>query len=196
MDNIAPEAPANLAVAYSGDGNQLAWDPCPDEDFHYFNIYRSTDPGFVPSPADLVHSATVASWIDPEPDGWDVHYKVTALDYAGNESDAASPGSVTAVGDPSLPRAYGLHPNVPNPFNPSTTIRYDVPAGGGAVTFRVYDVQGKLVRTLVDGMQTGGRKSVTWDGRNDRGRSVSSGVYFYRLQSPGFAKTLKMTLVQ
>ncbi len=69
----------------------------------------------------------------------------------GNESDPASPEPATGVGEPVIPQAFALYQNVPNPFNPETTIRYDVPAGGGKVTLRVFDVSGRLVRTLVDG---------------------------------------------
>jgi hypothetical protein len=197
VDNIAPAVPEGFAVAYNtGSGNHLSWDPSLDEDFQYFRIYRSSDPDFIPSPSELVHSLTGTSWSDPEYDGWDVYYKITALDYVGNESDPASPGTVTGVTEPEIPRTYGLYPNVPNPFNPSTSIRYDVPTGGRAVTLRVYNVSGKLIRTLVDGPQAAGQKTVAWNGRDDRGRSVASGVYFYRLQAPGYKKTLKMILIQ
>jgi hypothetical protein len=197
LDNIAPSVPSEFAVAYNtGSGNQLSWDPCPDADFQYFNVYRSTDPDFIPSPSDLVHSAITTDWTDPDYDGWNVYYKVTALDFVGNESDAASAGTMTAVSGPVIPQTFGLYPNVPNPFNSTTSIRYDVPTGGGVVTLRIYDVSGRLVRTLVDGPQPAGQKTATWNGRDNQGRSVASGVYFYRLQAPGYEKTLKMVLVQ
>jgi hypothetical protein len=197
LDNIAPAVPKGFAVAYNtGSGNALSWDPSPDEDFQHFRVYRSSDPDFVPSPSDLVHSLTGTSWSDPDYDGWSVYYKITALDYVGNESDPASPGTTTAVEEPVIPQMYVLYPNVPNPFNPSTTIRYDVPAGGGAVTLRIYDVSGRLVRTLQDGPQAAGQKTAVWNGRDDRGRGVVSGVYFYRLEAPGYRKTLKMILIQ
>jgi hypothetical protein len=197
VDNIAPAAPVGFAVAYNtGSGNHLTWDPSPAEDFHYFRVYRSSDPDFVPSPADLVHSTTDTGWSDPDYDGWNVYYKITALDYVENESEPASAGTVTDAGRPEVPGAFALYPNVPNPFNPSTTIRYDVPSGGGAVTLRIYDVGGRLVRTLVEGPQTTGRKTVIWDGKDDGGRSAASGVYFSRLQAPGYNKTLKMVLLK
>ena len=121
---------------------------------------------------------------------------MTALYFVGNESDPATAGTVTAVTEPMIPQTYGLYPNVPNPFNPATLIRYDVRAGGGVVTLRIYDVSGTLIRTLLDGPQTAGQKTVTWNGRDNRGRRATSGVYFYRLQAPGYEKTLKMVLVQ
>jgi hypothetical protein len=104
--------------------------------------------------------------------------------------------SVRAEEEQGLPTAFGLGQNFPNPFNPSTVIRYDVPAGGGAVTLRIYDVGGRLVRTLIDGFETAGRKSVAWHGQNDRGEMVATGVYFYRMTAPGFERTRKMVLLK
>jgi hypothetical protein len=197
LDNIAPSMPSGFAIAYNtGSGNQLVWDACPDEDFQHFNVYRSTDPDFVPSPSELVYSGIGTSWTDPEYDGWNVHYKVTALDYVGNESDAAGPESATAVSDAPPPAAFALGQNIPNPFNPTTTIHYDVPSGGGVVTLQVFDVSGRLVRTLVDGHQAPGSKSVVWNGTNERGQGVASGIYFCRMTAPGFSSTRKMLLVQ
>jgi hypothetical protein len=93
-------------------------------------------------------------------------------------------------------RSLRLHQNVPNPFNPQTLIRYDIPDGGSDVTLRVYDVGGRLVRSLVEGPQTEGAKSVTWNGRDDHGARVASGVYFYRLTAPGFEQTHKMVMLE
>ena len=104
--------------------------------------------------------------------------------------------TLTGVGEQAPLQGYRLYQNVPNPFNPTTVIRYDVPAGDGKVTLRIYDVSGRLVRTLVNDVQTTGRKSVIWDARDNRGQSVASGVYFYRMTAPGFEKTRKMVLLQ
>ena len=84
---------------------------------------------------------------------------------------------------------------MPNPFNPTTAIHYDVPEAGGKVTIRIFDVTGRLVRTLADGMETSGKKQVTWDGRDSHGSRVATGVYFCRLTAPGFTKTRKIALV-
>jgi hypothetical protein len=197
VDNIPPSVPEGFAVAYNtGSGNHLTWNPCPDDDFQYFRVYRSNDPEFVPSAETLVHSTTVPDWNDPEYDGWNVHYKITALDDADNESDYTGAGTATAVTENAIPRTYTLYQNVPNPFNPTTVIRYDVPASGGNVTLRIYDVSGGLVRTLVDEVQTPGEKRVFWYGRNNRGNRVATGVYFYCMTAPGFEMTRKMILLQ
>ncbi len=91
-----------------------------------------------------------------------------------------------------------LGQNYPNPFNPTTTIEYWVPGGSGktAVSVVIYDVRGARVRTLVEGTEPAGRYTATWDGRNEAGTAVSSGVYFYRLQTPGFSDTRKMVLLK
>jgi hypothetical protein len=197
VDDLAPLVPSSFVVSYNtGSGNTLSWDESPDADFQHFRVYRSSDPNFTPSPDNLAHSTTSTGWVDPDYDGGPMHYKTTALDYSGNESDAADPGTVTAAGNPKQPIEFALHPNAPNPFNPTTVIRYDIPHNGVVVRLHVYDIAGRLVRTLVNETQSAGRKSVTWDGRDDGGRSAASGVYFYRLTTPAFAKTQKMVLLK
>ena len=102
-------------------------------------------------------------------------------------------GAVTAVGD--SPKQFSLMPNYPNPFNPSTTIRYQVPSSVH-VELRVFDVSGALVRTLVNESKAPGAYSLEWNGRDDQGTAVSSGVYFYRLNAGSFSDVRKMTLVK
>jgi hypothetical protein len=89
-----------------------------------------------------------------------------------------------------------LRPNVPNPFNPGTEIRYDVPTAAGPVSVHVYDAQGRLVRVLVDADATPGRRSVMWNGLDDSGRPLASGVYYAVLTSAGTRHTRKMTLLK
>jgi subtilisin family serine protease len=102
----------------------------------------------------------------------------------------------TAVDENGLPRTFALGQAVPNPFNPQTSIAYAVPAEGGRVTLRIFDLQGRLVRTLVDGNQSAGEHLAVWTGRDEDGRRAASGTYFYRLEAPGFTQTEKMVLVK
>lgn len=97
---------------------------------------------------------------------------------------------------PEVATGPALHAAVPNPFNPTTEIRYDVPAPGATVTIVVYDVSGRRVATLVDGYRAGGENRVTWNGRSDVGSEVSTGVYFYRMTTTGFTATRKMVLLK
>jgi predicted outer membrane repeat protein/parallel beta-helix repeat protein len=95
-----------------------------------------------------------------------------------------------------LPGRLVLGDNYPNPFNPTTTIEYALPAPGGHVELSVYDVHGRRVRTLIDDDAIGGRYQVFWDGRNDHGQRLSSGVYFYRLSTPHGVEQRKAILLK
>ncbi len=101
--------------------------------------------------------------------------------------------SVVAVGD--TPRKNAMLAAYPNPFNPETTIRYEL-ASRQQVSLRVYDVSGAVVRTLVDDTKPAGSYTLTWNGLDDRGNTVSSGVYFYRITAGSFSDVRKMTLVK
>ncbi|MDZ7361781.1 MAG: cohesin domain-containing protein [candidate division KSB1 bacterium] len=97
-----------------------------------------------------------------------------------------------------VPQDFSLSQNYPNPFNPETTISYTVPASASKtrVTLRLYNTQGQLVRTLVDGEKVAGRYQVVWDGKNDAGAQVSSGVYFYTMRAGSYKATMKMIAVK
>jgi len=90
---------------------------------------------------------------------------------------------------------FDLAQNYPNPFNPSTTIRYEV-AKTVHVRLKIYDVAGRLVRTLVDDKRKPDRYKAVWNGRNERGLNVATGVYFYRLEAGSYVKTRKMMLLK
>jgi hypothetical protein len=87
-----------------------------------------------------------------------------------------------------------LRGNYPNPSNPSTTIRYAIP--DGPVSLRVYNMLGEVVRTLVDEYQSAGEYSESWNGTNEQGMSVSSGMYFYRLTANGISETRRLLLIK
>jgi hypothetical protein len=93
------------------------------------------------------------------------------------------------------PIKYSLNNNYPNPFNPLTTIRYDLPEDG-FVNITIYDVMGKPVKHLVNSQQNSGFKSIQWDATNDTGRPVSAGLYLYTIQSGDFKQTKKMALLK
>jgi hypothetical protein len=190
VDNLPPLVPQNFSVASLESGNVLAWDPSDDADLDHYRVYRSDGP----SQRVLVHSTRETGWVDDASGATHPSYYLAAVDRAGNESDYALPDIGTGSEQP-LPRSFALYQNVPNPFNPSTEIKYDVPSQG-RVTLEIYDVSGRLVRKLVDDVQSPGPKVVTWSGADDRGQRVATGVYFYRLTAPGFQRTLKMTLVE
>jgi hypothetical protein len=88
-----------------------------------------------------------------------------------------------------------LRPPYPNPFNPATTLVYGVPSSS-PVSLRIYDPSGRLVRTLLDQTVPAGLNAQVWDGNDDQGRPVASGIYIAEFRSPGRSDTRKMTLVR
>jgi len=94
-----------------------------------------------------------------------------------------------------LPQIAALYQNFPNPFNPSTEIRFDIPTARN-VKLRVYNQLGQTVRTLVQSRMKAGTYRIKWDGRTEAGHGVSSGVYFYSLEAGAYSQIRKMTLVK
>ena len=94
-----------------------------------------------------------------------------------------------------IPNSYALHQNHPNPFNPTTRISYELPEAT-VVDLVIFDLQGNLVKQLVNGRQNVGRYEMEWNGRNNQGIRVVSGIYFYRLTSEKFMATKKMILAK
>jgi hypothetical protein len=93
------------------------------------------------------------------------------------------------------PQRFALEQNFPNPFNPSTTIRYELPEDG-LVNVTIYDMMGRQVSTLVSSQQAAGYKSIQWNATNDFGKPVSAGVYLYKIQAGEFVQTKKMVLLK
>jgi len=106
-----------------------------------------------------------------------------------------APKSVGVASDQTVPMQISIRGNYPNPFNPSTVISYTLPRGGMAV-LTVYNIAGQKVRTLAAGFTTAGTHSIVWDGRDDSGRMVSSGVYIARLMTGNAVSSRKMLLMK
>ena len=94
-----------------------------------------------------------------------------------------------------IPESFGLSQNYPNPFNPETVIEYQLPAAG-RVSLKIYDMMGREVRTLVQGEQPAGYHRVQWDGRDQDGKKLNSGVYLYRIEAGSFSQTRKVVLLK
>ena len=95
-----------------------------------------------------------------------------------------------------LPKRFGMRQNMPNPFNPVTTIGYDAPAGGGHATLEIFDLAGRKVATLIDGHVSEGRHQATWRATDVNGRELPSGVYFARFKAADCDVTKKMVLLR
>ncbi len=197
VDNIAPAAPVGLMAEGDGGSVLLSWDANGEPDFSYYAVYRDTvefseigEPiGYTAEPYYEDDNVRVSGM------HW---YRVTAIDTHENESAPSGSVSSWATGVGEGVAGFRLGNAVPNPFNPITTIAYCVPehAAGTGVELTVYDVRGRLVRTLVHGLADPGRHSVVWDGRDNSGAAVSSGVYLYRLEAEGYEAVRKAILLK
>jgi len=103
--------------------------------------------------------------------------------------------AVERIPSSTMPVEFVLQQNYPNPFNPTTEITYAIPEKTH-VSLTVYNTVGQLIKRLMDGEQIAGSYRAVWDGTDEQGTTVPSGVYFYRLQTASFAKTMKMTLMK
>ncbi len=103
--------------------------------------------------------------------------------------------SVSTAEESELPASYTLLPNYPNPFNPTTTIHYELPQRSD-VQVTIYDLLGRKVTTLVNKPQDAGLKSIIWNATNDHGKPVSAGVYLYQIRAGEFVQTKKMVLLR
>lgn len=121
-----------------------------------------------------------------------VSYKGDAPDLGAFEYD---PATDIASEEHIRPEQFKLTQNYPNPFNPGTTIRYQLPVDS-QVRISVYDLGGNQIVTLIRARQTAGEHSVSWNGYAANGRQVSAGIYFYRISTPGYSQTRKMTLLR
>ena len=174
-----------------GTSVEVHWSLQSDEAMDRYTLFRhegTTGPAISISngPVEGVEGAYVDTSVMP---GKTYHYELLIRT---TDHDEFRSQTVT-VSMPELKLA--LHQNVPNPFNPLTTIRYDLPANA-RVRLSIIDVAGRRVRTLVDEQQTAGSRSAIWNGRDDAGRAVASGVYFYVLEAGKERRSRKLVLLK
>jgi len=138
------------------------------------------------------------SWIAPEISSDSCLVRIVAFDPGMLTGEDVSDGFFTiraATGVDDLPIAFSLSQNYPNPFNPATTIEYTT-AKTCPVEIAVFDASGRKIRTLVSGVESHGVHKAVWNGKNERGVSVASGIYFYRLTAGDFKQIKKMILLR
>lgn len=177
---------------------KLQWTTQSEQNNVGFNIYRSTSPkdGFKKINGSLIAAAGTSatpntySFIDDRlQEKGTYYYRLEDIDIEG-QTNHHGPVTIT-VDQVKLPENFYVQQNYPNPFNPSTTLEYGLPEAA-SVRVMVYNVRGELVRTLVNGNQTPGHKTLTWNGANDNGTIVPTGIYICRIQAGGSTKAIKM----
>ncbi len=128
--------------------------------------------------------------------GTTYHYRLADVSQQGIvEYHGSIEIKVEAIAAAALPDNFVLYPAYPNPFNPVTTIRYDLPEPSD-VKITVYNELGKVVAILKDSYESPGYNSVQWNGRDANGQLVGGGVYLYRIEAGDFQKTMKMILLK
>jgi hypothetical protein len=194
------------ATVVNGTSVRLDWTTISETNNYGFEIQRSPDNenAYTTLPNSFIpgHGTTLEpqhySYVDETaaPAHWYYRLRQIDLDGSVHYSDGVTVNTLTGVSDPQLPGKFGLSENFPNPFNPSTTIQYQLPYAA-YVRLKVYDVLGQEMATLVDGMQEPGYRSVVWNA--PRG-GIASGVYFYRITATSgyttFTEVRKMVLLK
>ena len=189
------QAPNNIEYNTQGTTVTISWQAVTNA--QYYKIERAIDSLFI---EDIeVNYAQNNFYLDEsvEPN-IEYYYRVAAnagiwsnysdiifvlLEYAHTENDN------------SIPKFYRIRNNIPNPFNPITSLRYDLPEDG-LVNITIYDMMGRIVKTLVNSSQTAGYKSIGWNATNNRSEPVSAGLYLYTIQAGEFRQTKKMVLLK
>lgn len=192
-----PALVEGASVEFSGADRVLEWNAGSAPDIAQYAIYADAASGFVPSSGNFVALvAAPATAYNLGPVTSETYYKVNAIDddgYAGGYSDEVSASPSTGT-DPVTYRTR-LFQNSPNPFNPETEIRFEL-AAPSDVSITVFDAAGRRVRVLAVEPRPAGVHAIRWNGQNDAGETVSSGVYFYRMTTAGFDQTRKMVLLK
>jgi hypothetical protein len=201
QDPFSITSPVATALRSAGarvvDGDAvLKWETTFEEGVSGFQVVRSEDEAGVYT---NITKELIAARGDPK--GSRYEYRDTAI--RPNRTYWYKLVEVTPDGDGfqfgpysvSFKVTNALEQNMPNPFNPVTTIKYSI-AQDIDVSLVVYDVSGRRVRTLVDNHQRADVYKVTWDGVNDQGQRVASGMYFYKLVAGKFVQTRKMMLLK
>ncbi|MCH7549570.1 MAG: T9SS type A sorting domain-containing protein, partial [Candidatus Krumholzibacteriota bacterium] len=171
-------------------GVVLEWDVFADEAFPGFRVYRRTGSREVVISGDSPLSGLERSYVDTGvTPGTRYEYTIAAVHTDGNEILSQTVTVDVPVG---MNRLFQNHPN---PFNPSTTISFEL-AAPGRVRMDVFDTLGRRVRTIIDGVHPAGVSSVVWDGADQSGRPVVSGLYFYRLTIGNATLTRRMVLLK
>ena len=120
-------------------------------------------------------------------------YRLSDVDYDGNVEFHSI--QLMGIYSSSTPEQFVLYPNYPNPFNPFTTIRYDL-SKESFVDITIYDMLGNVVHNLVNANEFSGYKSIQWNAINNQGEPVSAGIYLCKIQAGDFRQTRKMILLK
>ncbi|MCF7859368.1 MAG: carboxypeptidase regulatory-like domain-containing protein, partial [Candidatus Cloacimonetes bacterium] len=186
---ITLPAPINVSAQSQDPNIILSWDIPAARGLASYTIYRNTEL--------LVEEVTDSPYEDMNVASGNYIYNVVAVFDGGWESEMSDNAFVSHTGtnNMSLPEVTALTGNYPNPFNPETTVSFSL-SEAGYVSLNIYNMRGQLVKTLVNEQLEAAYHDVVWDGRDNNGKNVSSGIYFYKMQSGKYSRTSKMILMK
>ena len=197
IDNLIPDAPA-LSGSEGDGGVSLTWTEIVNEEAKYYTVYKRdiTAGGSFEALVNVTETVFVDLNVFI---GNSYEYYVTATDFANNEGKISNSYTLMIVSvdnlENAIPDEFALGQNYPNPFNPTTSIRYQLPVSGN-VRLNVYNLNGELVTTLVNGEMSAGYHTVEWNGLTSTGKDIASGVYLYRIQTNDFVQVRKMIMMK
>lgn|GEM_PF-2261750 len=199
---VALNAPNGGEQWDAGSEHDITWVASDNESVDSVSLYCSFDGGatFPDTIATGEENDSTYTWTLPDTPSDSCVVRIVAHDSSRNPGEDVSDAlfsikSTTSAGEVPEVVWFGLFQNYPNPFNPLTRIEFSV-GRTSSVTLRVYDVSGKLVKTLIQRVVEPGRHTAFWSGKDERGRAVASGVYTYRLEADGNTATRKMVLLR
>ncbi len=191
-------APINLEGELAGCYVTLDWEQSGTDnsrEFSHYNIYRNVDEGAF----SLLDTTLVFAYVDSLSETGDYGYYVTAMYAQNNQSNPTETIIIeylqTDTENELIPVATTLNGNYPNPFNPETTIKFNLKENS-KVTIEIYNIKGQKVKTLMNDVKNAGYHSVIWDGKDDKGKNVTSGIFLYRMKADKYSSTRKMILLK
>ena len=198
VDNLAPPAPLFLTAQRIGNYVYLKWNGVHVPDLDKYTVYRKTSSGVTPIPANFLADNPDTLLTDASAPTSALYYIVTATDIHQNQglkSNEASVAATTGAGNLPPIAALTVLQNHPNPFTDETQLRVGLPARGD-VRVEIYDVAGRRVRNVLVPAQEKGWDTLRISARDDRGGSLASGVYFYRVHAGAETVTRKMVIAR
>lgn len=215
-DPDPPAAPQNLTLTNEGGYPRLRWNANSEPDLLEYHLYKELTINCFPCQVDtFIYVTTDTTYLDQSftiggrPPFDFAEYWVTAVDVLQHESPVSNSRSTKGqswiqwkqVVKSDIPNTYRLHRNYPNPFNPVTKINYDLPEPS-VVTLSIYNLLGEKVRTLIDSKIQFGFINLAWNGTNNSGMQVPSGIYIYKINASSletnrqFTESKKMILIR
>ena len=195
VDNLAPLAPANLNGMYNNNQITLHWSPNKESDLNEYVLFRSLTPNINPATDTVFAVTTDTAFTDTSPiPASNIYFVVCARDIHDNLSAGSNEVEILITGilkdGSEIPKTFALHQNFPNPFNPYTVIKFDLPKSSKVVV-TVFNSLGKNVATIVNEPMTPGKYQYIW-----KPEHLASGLYFYTIQADNFRSVKKMLLVK